>query len=85
MEFLSLRPANFSLNRNVALHARSLGPPWPKLFGVMRVQPLRRANVSCKVLLFVLVVFHLCINTNCTSRFCVLYACFDLLMVNIAA
>ena len=29
MEFLSLRPANFSSSRNVALHARSLGPPWP--------------------------------------------------------
>jgi len=27
MEFLSLRPANCSSNRNVALHARSLGPP----------------------------------------------------------
>jgi len=27
MEFFSLRPANFSSNRNVALHARSLGPP----------------------------------------------------------
>jgi len=25
--FLSLRPANFSSNRNVALHACSLGPP----------------------------------------------------------
>ena len=23
-----MRPANFSSNRNVALHARSLGPPW---------------------------------------------------------
>ena len=30
MEFLPLRPANFSSNRNVALHARSLGPPWSK-------------------------------------------------------
>ena len=28
--FLSLRPANFSSNRNVALHARSLGPPWAR-------------------------------------------------------
>ena len=28
LEFLSLQPANFSSNRNVALHARSLGPPW---------------------------------------------------------
>jgi len=28
MEFLSLWPANFSLNRNVALDACRLGPPW---------------------------------------------------------
>jgi len=28
MEFLSLRPTNFSSSRNLALHARSLGPPW---------------------------------------------------------
>jgi len=28
--FLSLRPANFSSNRNVALHARSLGPSWAR-------------------------------------------------------
>jgi len=28
MECLSLGPANFSSNCNVALHARSLGPPW---------------------------------------------------------
>jgi len=27
VEFLSLRLAKFSSNRNVALHARSLGPP----------------------------------------------------------
>jgi len=27
VEFLSLRPANFSSNRNVALHAHSLGSP----------------------------------------------------------
>ena len=26
MEFLSLRPANFSSNRNAVLHSRSLGP-----------------------------------------------------------
>jgi len=31
MEFLSLRPANFSSNRNVALHPRNLGPPWVNL------------------------------------------------------
>ena len=31
MEFLSLRPATFSSNRNVALRARSLGPPCCKL------------------------------------------------------
>ena len=28
MEFLFLRPAIFSLNSNVALHASSLEPPW---------------------------------------------------------
>jgi len=27
VEFLSLRPANFFSNRNVALHARNLEPP----------------------------------------------------------
>jgi len=32
MEFLPLRPANFSSNPNVALHARSLGPPWINSF-----------------------------------------------------
>jgi len=30
MEFLSLRPAIFSSNRNVALRARSHGPPWSR-------------------------------------------------------
>jgi len=28
VEFVSSRPANFSSNCNVALNARSLGPPW---------------------------------------------------------
>ena len=31
MEFLCLRPANFFSNCNVALHTRSLGPPWFKI------------------------------------------------------
>jgi len=31
LESLSLRPANFSSKHNVALHARSLGPPWSNL------------------------------------------------------
>jgi len=31
MELLSLQPANVSSNRNAALHARSLGPPWPNV------------------------------------------------------
>jgi len=30
VEFLSLRPANFSSNRNVALHACSLGLTWSR-------------------------------------------------------
>jgi len=30
MELLSLQPTNVSSNRNAALHARSLGPPWGK-------------------------------------------------------
>jgi len=32
MEFISMQPANFPSNRNVALHARSLVLPWARYF-----------------------------------------------------
>jgi len=42
MKFLSLRSANISLIHTVALHTRSLGPPWTK----QRCKALKKRTVS---------------------------------------
>jgi len=56
MEFLFLQPANFSSNRNVSLHACSLGPPWTRQSSI-RVTPFL-------YLVFLLMYLHKIVSQN---------------------
>jgi len=49
MEFLSLRPANISANRNVALHARNLGPPCSSVMQHCNFWKLKKNSYVIKI------------------------------------
>ena len=62
MECLSLRPANFSSNRNMALHARSLGPRWDTISN-LNVASAQEWDFTAQMLWWFCAVAHLGGNT----------------------